>query len=148
MFNCFPAHDLLLKHRRSALSCHSFFIHWNEGTKTAQEEKSIRFIVHCLLSKLMFVKNLGARVARDQDSARTSIHLSNPNICKLFNVLHHSLSIGQLCHLLANSKITNRGKSQSLKMLWSKTWTMKHGCVSILGCGCGCGCGTRQFLKK
>ena len=26
--------------------------------------------------------------------------------------------------------------------------TMKHGCVSGLGCGCGCGCGTRQFLKK
>ena len=26
--------------------------------------------------------------------------------------------------------------------------SMKHGCVSRLGCGCGCGCGTRQFLKK
>ena len=26
--------------------------------------------------------------------------------------------------------------------------SMKHGCVSGLGCGCGCGCGTRQFLKK
>ena len=34
-------------------------------------------------------------------------------------------------------------------IVW-KTWllSMKHGCVSGLGCGCGCGCGTRQFLKK
>ena len=92
---------------KKALSCHSFFVHWNEGTKTTQE-KSTRFKVLCLLSKLIFIKNLGTRISRKQGSARTSIHLSNPNICKLMNILHLNLSIGQLCHLFVNSKILTK----------------------------------------
>ena len=91
------------------LSCHSFFVHWNQGTKIEQEEKSTRFKVCCLLFKLMFIKNLRVRVARDQGSVRASIHLSNPNICKLLNVIHHSLSIGQLVtYLLILRILTQR----------------------------------------
>ena len=103
-----------------------YFVHWNQGTKTTQEETSTKFKVCCLLAKLIFTKNLGARVARGQCSVRTSIHLSNPNICKLLNILHHNLSIGQLCYLFANSKNTSTEKSQSLKMLWRRVGLTKR----------------------
>lgn len=68
---------------------------WYIETKEqiSTRKQSTRFEVRYLLSKPMFIKILGAMVARDQGIAKKSVHLSNPNIYELPNVHHdHNLS--------------------------------------------------------
>ena len=52
-----------------------FLVHWDKGTKTAQEEMSTRPGVCCLLTKLMFIYS---QRFRDQGFAVSSISISYP----------------------------------------------------------------------